>query len=761
MNQIYSFCFFTVEEQLNQTTEIYDSINQFGRIHKKVRQREYGEIDSLITAPPIEDDIENTESNSIIECKKISKSLPHSNNKIQLTDNEQHNNNKNKTSSQEQGNENKLNKTFEKNIKSTKTEISDSNKDNETIKEKELFDSQNINIDKNLTLSPSLSLSSDFQINQATNNFPNAGQQFKIIVTDAHDNVIEEDSIESIILNEENEEIDKKINQIDFKDSPIKEQEHNNSSSSPIPSSTTVKEEKEQVVNDKDKEKNCENSINTSLVTSTTKSEEINKSKEEKNISTTNTNSLPNNSSKGNIFRARRVRIYSNDIDVKCCRTKMSRPQILHVIDSKRHDIGKQNQSGNSNDKKKNENTEKEFLEKVDSVKCYWSKLIQEEKNSSDENQSNNEERNFVTSIEDEFTESTNENNNANDNENKIKLEKRVHQVINNDNLQSFSPTIEIVELEGKKQATIVKTQDTSQQEFDHVRYKVMKSHLFRNNILTRSKKEAQFDGLIQYLQDYSFQELLTNNNVVIIEPVRTKIEKPLQGQPKPDTVQCKITGGSGIDQKTTTVTASTPKRHFFYHPVRVNKELLEEELPNPDTVRNVRRFFEENVLRKCNQTFSDKKSSKALITETINPAHKRRALRYLTIDTSYGNGNIGLRKWDSVSLSSGISSGDLSSPCECETELQHQQQQDAEHCHHIRRRCNIHREGHHDIKKCQGKLSATTDVQKQNKTNNDEAIKNDQNINANEEIYSSVENFCEDDMYESYYVSEVSTIPH
>ncbi|KAI8121341.1 Protein javelin [Lucilia cuprina] len=48
---------------------------------------------------------------------------------------------------------------------------------------------------------------------------------------------------------------------------------------------------------------------------------------------------------------------------------------------------------------------------------------------------------------------------------------------------------------------------------------------------------------------------------------------------------QWKCVGCSGI------------KRHFFYQPVRVNRELYEESCPNPDTVRNVRKFFEEHIL--------------------------------------------------------------------------------------------------------------------------------------------------------------------
>ena len=158
----------------------------------------------------------------------------------------------------------------------------------------------------------------------------------------------------------------------------------------------------------------------------------------------------------------------------------------------------------------------------------------------------------------------------------------------------------------------------------------------------------------------YLSQELLTKNNVVIIEPIRTKIEK-ISNQPnESQIVTCKITGGAG---KLTESKIGGLKRHFFYHPIRVNKELLDEELPTPDTVRNAKKLFEETLLFR-----SMNKSNPNLVGSHGSDLHKK----YLSIDTSYngtgggdGHGG-GVRKWDSASLSSGISSGDLSSPCDC-----------------------------------------------------------------------------------------------
>ncbi|XP_053677483.1 protein javelin [Anopheles nili] len=216
---------------------------------------------------------------------------------------------------------------------------------------------------------------------------------------------------------------------------------------------------------------------------------------------------------------------------------------------------------------------------------------------------------------------------------------------------QSFSPTVEIIELDGHKQAALVKPKNAKELDFDHVRYKVMKSEMFQKNLLVNHRKAAQFDGLMQYLQDYSFQELLAHNNVVIIEPVRTKIEKISEKPPQAPAAVCRITNGAlgapAAGRRPAGGTAGVGiKKHFFYHPIRVNKELLDEELPSPDTVRNVRKLFE-GTLRlgtAAKQAYEDAKAN-----GTAGTSHPR------------------IRKWDSASLSSGVSSsGDLSSPCDC-----------------------------------------------------------------------------------------------
>lgn len=252
------------------------------------------------------------------------------------------------------------------------------------------------------------------------------------------------------------------------------------------------------------------------------------------------------------------------------------------------------------------------------------------------------------------------------------------------------TPEIEIVELSSddnhnhKTQATLIKAKgfDKGCDEFDHVRYKVMKSELFKNSMIANYRKEAQFDGLLQYLQDYSFQELLVNNNIVIIEPVRTKVEPMSRNSNNQDTRKIPPTllkknenSCSHVDRSKNAI-----RRHFFYHPIRVNKEIIEEELPNPDTVKKVRNLFEDTLKMKSPMTMTQ---DPPLVEETIGLTRRatsyrnlneeskgsklggrKKVIRQLTIDTNFGH-----KKWDNASLSSGVSSGDLSSNNDYETD--------------------------------------------------------------------------------------------
>ncbi|XP_028897629.1 protein javelin [Zeugodacus cucurbitae] len=524
------------------------------------------------------------------------------------------------------------------------------------------------------------------------------------------------------------------------------------------------------------------------------------------------------------IYKARPIKVLtandsfrrrSTEGAVTAAGSKMSRPQILHVVDNKRRaDIlgtakNIRNHNNNSNNFTKAKRAEEgsqvesEYLKKVDAVRNYWAKLAKEgdeqatESTTLDKQVAAKERPNEFGDC--QTLKYANKQENVNE-LTKMKLgaeaqpqkpqpEPRhfilgpqaegqtqsqsqstyVHQQpakplkpsANQDEFCSFMPSIEIVELDGDKKATIVSAVPPDSEEayalandangepqFDHIRYKVLKSQqLLRSNMMPRSKKEAQFDGLIQYLQEYSFQELLANNNVVIVEPVRTKIERPLaiaqavaatkklaqkpsecsgiaavtnqalddgndstvELKPKESLSNGGLSNTPKLKEKITREVGETVeragagggiKRHFFYQPVRVNRELYEEELPNPDIVRNVRRFFEENVLptpRGGMQVLhrpppdEDTFVERSAATQLPSPrARRSRKYRYLTIDTSYGHmppqhqnhqspqqqqpqtqvankrGISATRKWDTASLSSGISSGDLSSPCEC-----------------------------------------------------------------------------------------------
>ncbi|KAH8266157.1 hypothetical protein KR038_007336, partial [Drosophila bunnanda] len=406
------------------------------------------------------------------------------------------------------------------------------------------------------------------------------------------------------------------------------------------------------------------------------------------------------------IYKARPVKVLATTTNGICgdssasfSRGKMSRPQILHVVDGRGGTEGGGGAAGATLRRRSSARSlastiscgsgapANEYMQKVDAVRCYWNKLA------------GNEPAEALKTEEAKPGETQPGIHFQLGGETKAYSQDKAP--ANSDFCSMMPPpSIEIVELgEGSQKATIVKAaidqdedQDEDQDQFDHIRYKVLKSQqLIRSNILaTRNKKEAQFDGLIQYLQEYSFQELLSNNNVVIVEPVRTKIERPLQvginpistttvPPPKPPRAVNAASGGSQPrkPRQRQIGGGAAAKRHFFYQPVRVNRELYEDELPDPDTVRNVRRFFEQNVLPTPGQGLLVQSQQKfgGSACQLSPKTRRARGYRYLTIDTSYGGSQEqpkGMelleehkaKHWDNASLSSGISSGDLSSPC-------------------------------------------------------------------------------------------------
>lgn len=207
--------------------------------------------------------------------------------------------------------------------------------------------------------------------------------------------------------------------------------------------------------------------------------------------------------------------------------SKMSRPQILKMVsDTKRVCSVAPRQNGSLVESREPDGEElqlatattsvlnqimttevkQEFQEKVDSMRCYWSKMVEtkEQQRGADEvdravpvSTDTKVEKNFVTSLE----KSDKQRNICN-----VVAKENVKIMSNSDDVTSFSPHVEIIELNGDKQTAVVNSHNFEVQDFDHIRYKVMKSDTFQKNILTHSRKEAQFDGLLQYLQDYSFQ---------------------------------------------------------------------------------------------------------------------------------------------------------------------------------------------------------------------------------------------------------------
>ncbi|PNF18259.1 hypothetical protein B7P43_G16300 [Cryptotermes secundus] len=203
-----------------------------------------------------------------------------------------------------------------------------------------------------------------------------------------------------------------------------------------------------------------------------------------------------------------------------------------------------------------------------------------------------------------------------------------------------------------------------------------------------RDSKAAAFDGLLQYLQDYrhGLRELLVNNNVVIIEPVRqsrVRLENRKYSATKSASEgTCRITGatvktGNSTSAASNTLPRQQPilRRHFFYHPIRTNRSLVDEELPDPEKVRHAREIFERTIKMKDSHheqtsTANDTKSTRnsrssaakvisASKTDNRNAADKVKR-KYLTVDTVFRHNALHKRWTDSGSLSSGISS-DLS----------------------------------------------------------------------------------------------------
>lgn len=207
------------------------------------------------------------------------------------------------------------------------------------------------------------------------------------------------------------------------------------------------------------------------------------------------------------------------------------------------------------------EKTYEEFLNKVNSVKTYWSNIFHNE--------------------DEKFTEDS-------------ACKDKLHDTLMP---KEEIPEKKAIECKFSRKMILadssqVSSEDTNEMDFDHVRYSILKSNILKKSFLLKNPNTKSYENLVKYLQNYnSFREILKNDNIVIIEPVKREFNKCYGTSSKPST---------------------NLKKKFFYQPICVNKEINEQELPEPDTVRNVRKLFEngnENVNNSF-QKFHEFKSS-------------------------------------------------------------------------------------------------------------------------------------------------------
>uniref|UniRef100_A0A1B6KPP2 Uncharacterized protein n=1 Tax=Graphocephala atropunctata TaxID=36148 RepID=A0A1B6KPP2_9HEMI len=151
-----------------------------------------------------------------------------------------------------------------------------------------------------------------------------------------------------------------------------------------------------------------------------------------------------------------------------------------------------------------------------------------------------------------------------------------------------------------------------------------------------KDRKAQAFDGLRHYFHDnkQGLQELLVNNNVVIIEPFRHEPPRsPSDNSDSGSQRTCRITGATikspTSEQNKFIMSSNTlPRRHVksrqnlrqgFYHPIKVNKELIDAELPDPDKVKSARELFEKVFRSKSTSEMPAKKSPAKSFFNTIS----------------------------------------------------------------------------------------------------------------------------------------------
>ncbi|CAA9995204.1 unnamed protein product [Nesidiocoris tenuis] len=203
-----------------------------------------------------------------------------------------------------------------------------------------------------------------------------------------------------------------------------------------------------------------------------------------------------------------------------------------------------------------------------------------------------------------------------------------------------------------------------------------------------QSTKEIAINNLKKYLKEnkIGLKELLTNKNVVIIEPYSTGAEikdiSEYNHRNAEFDQSCRITGGTTKDgveiscdepssNNNTLPRASKPhqpqiQRHYFYHLIKSKADPKEEDLPDPDQVKSTReKFQKEGKIRSPH----DKDIMLPIAAKIVTPFKSNQSKRRVTPEVRViydpkkptspdAKKNNNIKKWtDTGSLSSGVSS--------------------------------------------------------------------------------------------------------
>lgn len=179
------------------------------------------------------------------------------------------------------------------------------------------------------------------------------------------------------------------------------------------------------------------------------------------------------------------------------------------------------------------------------------------------------------------------------------------------------------------------------------------------NTSACRTTKEEAIYNLKKYLKENNIglKELLTNNNVVIIDTYRDKKStEDLSEYNHKNMRECRITGTTTKSEaresntlpRANKVHQPLVQRHYFYKLVKSRTKLPDEELPDPDKVRSTREMFQKP--KNGTQTGI----MLPIAAKLSNPRKEPRP----TPEVRVVQGDRNTKGWtDSGSLSSGVSS--------------------------------------------------------------------------------------------------------